>query len=477
MTNIRFSYENQNQFSYLTATFPPTEKIVTYQLQMMTSNEIHGLLSSMKRQKNEDVLVYYNITSRVSLSQILGRRKLSRKEFLNLLSGAVEAWKEVQEYQLECDGLYFQEEYIYVTSDTCEPSFVYLPIYTSSRGIESLKEFIQRLILKGVVETSSDNFIQILLNMMNDHMSDINRLEECIQQLKDNKTTENKKEAEVVTPRPVPVPEPIIRPASEPVQVPIPPVRQKTSVSPKKPSKKKDHKKIRFLLFQVIFLAYWTVLLVFRVLTDTKNWSVAALVFLALEFVIYREIFVNCKKSEKKEKKTQKKQERIVEIPGTAVQENRHEIPPSGRDELLIPPAKQAAPIPSPVLETCEETAMQSSMEEGADETDFWDPAQQTETYLEYMEDGSGTRIVFHKESLLIGRLSNQVDFVVNNPKVGKIHAEFICKNGCCYVRDLNSKNGTYINGSSERITSNIPCPLSDKDRVALADSEFVVHC
>ena len=151
--NIQFSYENQNQNSYLMATIPPLKKVIEYQLQMMTSNEIPGLLTSMKRQSNENILIYYNITSRISLGQILNRRKLSRKEFLTLLSGIIKTWKEMQEYQLESDGLYLKEDYIFVTSDTCEPAFVFLPICARSQGIESVKNFIQSLILKGVIET------------------------------------------------------------------------------------------------------------------------------------------------------------------------------------------------------------------------------------------------------------------------------------------------------------------------------------
>ena len=54
--NIQFSYENQNQNSYLMATIPPLKKVIEYQLQMMTSNEIPGLLTSMKRQSNENIL-------------------------------------------------------------------------------------------------------------------------------------------------------------------------------------------------------------------------------------------------------------------------------------------------------------------------------------------------------------------------------------------------------------------------------------
>ena len=130
------------------------------------------------------------------------------------------------------------------------------------------------------------------------------------------------------------------------------------------------------------------------------------------------------------------------------------------------------------VLPGYDDTVMEEPSEGGIEETDFWDPqARPSEVYLEYTGDGSGTRIMFQNGRLLVGRLVSQVDFAVNNPKVGKMHAEFICQNGQCFVQDLNSKNGTYINGSEERLTSNMPYPLQNGDRVSLADSEFVIHC
>lgn len=84
---------------------------------------------------------------------------------------------------------------------------------------------------------------------------------------------------------------------------------------------------------------------------------------------------------------------------------------------------------------------------------------------------------MFQRGRLLVGRMDSEVDFVVKDINVGKIHAEFFCQDGQCYVQDLNSKNGTYINGSESRITSNTPYLLTNGDHVGLADKEFVVHC
>lgn len=95
------------------------------------------------------------------------------------------------------------------------------------------------------------------------------------------------------------------------------------------------------------------------------------------------------------------------------------------------------------------------------EETEFWDPSRSTEMYLEYINEGQSVKIPLMKESTLLGRLASQVDFAVNNSKVGKIHAEIVLKDGNCCIKDLNSKNGTYLNGSADRIASNIPYPLN----------------
>ena len=69
------------------------------------------------------------------------------------------------------------------------------------------------------------------------------------------------------------------------------------------------------------------------------------------------------------------------------------------------------------------------------------------------------------------------MDFAVTNPRVGKIHAEFIVRDGKVFVKDLNSKNGTYINGNPQRLGSNVEYQLNDRDRVSMADSEFTLRC
>lgn len=113
-------------------------------------------------------------------------------------------------------------------------------------------------------------------------------------------------------------------------------------------------------------------------------------------------------------------------------------------------------------------------------ETEVWDDGigGAMPVYLEYYENSQMTRIPMDRpDGIIIGRLEGQVDFVVKNPKVGKIHARFYIQGNQCFVVDINSKNGTYINGNRTRIESNTPFMLHDRDRITLANAEFVIHC
>ena len=526
--DINFSYESHNQTSYLLATFPPSQKLIQYQLQMMVSNDIKGLLPSTKRQSNDNILVYYNITSKISLAQILHRRKLTKKEFLTLLSGAADVWTEIQEYQLESDGLCLDKDYIFVNSDSCEPSFVYLPVCVSSNGVKNLKEFIQRMIIEGSIETSMDNFVQVLLNVLNDPAFDVKKLKDCIKKLNGNSPSESMNVKPPFNPapqsQPSPTPEPTPQPSPKPTPqpslkipgkdpMPMPtPIKGEVKQEPKKNDKKagKSDGQKKFILCQALFIVIIAAMISFGLFKNAETGAIettnilgAVIMIAGLEFVLYREFMTKKEKEDKKGKSTKtgkksgkkasgtsKAPSRKVVIPGDVPQPKEEKTPTVTPVRNDVPPVV-STPAAEPVVSVRQATYPYAQVETDAvtedaqpvspvsecEETEFWDPSRSTEMYLEYINEGQSVKIPLVKESTLIGRLASQVDFAVNNSKVGKIHAEIILKDGSCCIKDLNSKNGTYLNGSADRIASNIPYPLTNGTKIALADSEFVYHC
>jgi pSer/pThr/pTyr-binding forkhead associated (FHA) protein len=90
--------------------------------------------------------------------------------------------------------------------------------------------------------------------------------------------------------------------------------------------------------------------------------------------------------------------------------------------------------------------------------------------------DRSAIRVIYLDPSdtlpLVVGR-SEHADIGVMDPLLSRQHFEFFCTNGRWQVRDLNSKNGTHVNG--ERLTGE-PRDVSDEDILTAGTSIFQIE-
>jgi pSer/pThr/pTyr-binding forkhead associated (FHA) protein len=82
-----------------------------------------------------------------------------------------------------------------------------------------------------------------------------------------------------------------------------------------------------------------------------------------------------------------------------------------------------------------------------------------------------GETVVIRQWPFRIGRMAEQVDFYIKNPAIGRIHVELTKGSDGYCITDMNTRNGTYINGV--RIEPNREQPINDGDRFMLANEEF----
>ena len=80
-------------------------------------------------------------------------------------------------------------------------------------------------------------------------------------------------------------------------------------------------------------------------------------------------------------------------------------------------------------------------------------------------------RITIWKNNFIIGRLREKVDYPIQNQTVGKVHAKIIMDKSNFYLIDMNSKNGTKING--KKIEANKKYKLSDGDKIVFSNVEY----
>lgn len=87
----------------------------------------------------------------------------------------------------------------------------------------------------------------------------------------------------------------------------------------------------------------------------------------------------------------------------------------------------------------------------------------------------TGEKISVNKAVFRLGKEKSYVDyFVSNNDKVSRSHADIINRGKSYFIKDLNSKNHTYING--QRIPIQVETELFDGDKVRLANEEFMFY-
>ena len=598
---LKISYETLGVSSYMTVQCPSGMEVIHYQLETLMSNDIANLLAASRQLMDGETVIYYNITSQIPLSQVLEKRKLKRKELLNLIEGVILAVRDASAYRLPAEGIVMEPEYIYVEPGTCKPTFPYLPVEQSKEW--GVKELISDLIMHDKLEMSGDNLVQVLLKELNDPSFSMERLENCLKPYQ-GKRTDSKKGyggdrnlsfapygygqigdsqsgmpmqgyggnvqpgapmqgcgGNVQPGMPVPGYGGNVQPGAPMqgcggnVQPGMPaqayhgnvqpgfgeadsslaePPQEEESIPSKKASKKKPKKapavpkdkpdkpnkpkaktgqkpekkktkdknnenqkefdpekaKKMFLLPQALVMLAVAGGISFGLFVDEfgqimVNNVLALVILVALaEIILYREIYVNRKgaKPGREKKQTGEKggdsgQPQPASPYGSHPAEpygQPQPIPPYGQPYMgqLVPGGWEAAP-----------PSGQDYFQEADSDTEvtqLWDGASEEAmaAYLEYYENGRLVKIPLGSpEGVIIGRLASQVDFAVKNATVGKVHARFVFRNNHHYVIDINSKNGTYINGSKTRIESNTPYLLHDKDRIMLAECEFVIRC
>lgn len=88
----------------------------------------------------------------------------------------------------------------------------------------------------------------------------------------------------------------------------------------------------------------------------------------------------------------------------------------------------------------------------------------------------TGEEIAINKPVFRVGKERSYVDyFIADNGAISRSHADIITRNGRVYIRDLNSKNRTYVNGSV--LAPEVETELFHGDTVKLANEEFSFSC
>jgi hypothetical protein len=90
--------------------------------------------------------------------------------------------------------------------------------------------------------------------------------------------------------------------------------------------------------------------------------------------------------------------------------------------------------------------------------------------YLGYNMEGIAQRVEIDRDCFVIGRNREKVDLLLADITVGRTHAEILFKSKKYFLKDLNSKNGTFVN---EKPVTNGEVELTNNDIIKISTIEI----
>lgn len=438
-----------------------------YQSCLLQYHQVPHFLPYEIRQMDRQQCVYYKLKYKTTLKSVLGHLRLTFDRLQNMAASIIGAMEMVEEYLLEQDGIVWSTDQIFLEADTGNLQFCYCPIPEREKGSlrDLLTELIQAVDKK---EEKSILFILEFYNMVTEPDCSLEHLKGYVG--KKNTISE-------------PFESSNLRGQGEQSDF------ESGFITGMEKNKKEPEEKEppaeRIVRTMLIITAIINIVLIASLLFDLLTYdcvrylfiSLGALIVLTIAYMnvskeetpdeimqaffednevgtVRKEEFLNEREEEKKEYFTNaegfvQNQEKTIESKG--VWKEKEMIATCGETSILT--------------DGCED-------EESKRNTIFVENYDK-HLYLESMEKGKYEPIYMDKKSVVLGTMPDSCNYTLKARGISRMHAKLMKKPDGLYLLDLNSTNGTYLNG--EIIESGRDYKLEEGDMVTFALTEFYV--
>lgn len=419
---FKYSFDSDAACSYMVLKLESGSNLISHQAEIIGQNPSSVFAAFHIRRENEAISIYYNITSKISLSQYLERKRLNRKDLLDLLDGISRALLLHSSYLLDLSSFVLHPDFVFINPASAEASLVYVPVYCNRNSAEVCRSFLKDLVVNSAnaYDNATDNYMQKILSYLKSELFNLNEFNRLIADLRYNEGQYDTVASEV----------------KEAATTCKPPAAAKPQKSSSQASGKSKGI-LGVLMVQLLIILPAVIiclLLVSRGIADPVSAAGVLVIGAAVDLLVMKRPLIKSSGNKKKhtENKRLKATDKIVRL---------------------------EAPVVPEVVKTCD-TVMIS------------EASSLSYPYLERVGAHSNERIVIDKDRFIIGRLGSMVDHVISDGTIGKLHAEIKSRDGDYYLTDLNSKNGTYING--ERIASNKEHQINGSCRIKFSEYEYL---
>ena len=437
----------------------------SYQVRMMVGNGISSLLQCRVQVIDGVYMIYYDITSRQQMSSFFEKKKMGIEDLQMIFGNFIQVAEEMSEYLLNSGNLIIQPEFMYLNVEKREILFCYLPGYQ-----KDIKEQFQALTEYILPKIAHDDEPAVILGygVYRRALEDYFHLEHIKEELfqsqgrkevsAENKACfsddynilmgsdgQNQEQDRMETPDKDIIKREIEEEFSE----------RQDSLDTRK-SKTVLWKKILgcsvgagvILFISVLKILGYLPWLEMEVMLGTSVFGAAAAM---LGYI--------CQKKINKDKAPQKKEER-PEIIWEADSVSRDIYTENSRKEEE-----------STLMKRNSAEKMRNAEEYGETVILSVNPVKGPASLVS-REPGELATIYLQGEITVIGKLETAADAVINLPTVSRVHAKIRKRENEYYLMDLNSRNGTSVNG--RMLEDGEDYLLKDQDEVDFAQARYV---
>ena len=446
----------------------------SYQMRMLVGNTIPSVLKCRVQGIDGQFMVCFDITSKQSLLSLYEDKKVSYEDLQMIFGGFVQVMEELSEYLLNPCRLVLKPEYMYVDVEKRQLYFCYLPGYDQDirQKFQELTEYILP-----ILDHEDTKAVMLGYGIYRRALDDSFHLEYIKKELYQERTEEGKQEELF------PMQETVLYSEKDKcieknqdkgnpekmweTQAQLPEEKDDELIWQDKDTPKEKRKSVGISKGLLLWCAAAALIALLIVTAETLGYlpriSTAAVLGAAVA-VMGLGMLCSWLASllQKNKKKDNYEEEKTFCEKEAAEEKNVLKEP--------VPIAKRETEIRT---ENSSEKEKMSILQNNFGETVVLSANIVTgPATLVSREPGELATIYLQEELTVIGKMETAADAVVNLPTVSRIHAKIRKRDGEYYLTDLNSRNGTAVNG--KMLKGDEEYCLQNEDEVDFAQARYV---
>ena len=455
---MRAEYKRDMNHNYLILYGEDEINTDSYQVRMLVGNVIPSLLKCRIQGMDGRFLVYFDITSKQALSVLYEEKKMGVEDLRLIFGGFVKAMEDAAEYLMNPGQFIISPEYIYIDIEKQEIYFCMMPGY--EKDIKEQFQFLTEYILPKIDHQDQDAVI-LGYGVYKRAMEDSFHLEHIKEELyktqgQQGTTTtkaeqmktesEQRQESEDFNPEEEgfweneEINQEFVRDGEKSKRLSLP---QKTGV----------------IVLAAILLCGIAAITLMGYLPYLETGTILGIIIVLVACVM---LFVYVSKIKKKPGELRQGREEERDKPKGIT----GKVPTDQTDQ-------SQNTIKSVVKSTNKPVAKSSQLHADYGETVVLSAgAVSGPASLVSKEPGELATIYINEDLTVIGKLETACDAVISLPTVSRIHAKIRKKEDAYYLTDMNSRNGTAVNG--RLLLPDEEYRLEPEDEVDFAQARYI---